>query len=76
MPPVVLTVTSRLPGGGGGVGQSTANEVEVELPAGTVTVLEAPPLTLQLLARPLRVTVWSPAARLSKVTRPPFVAMC
>ena len=50
--------------------------VEVEPPSGTVTVLEAPPLTLQFAARSLRVTVWSPAARLSKVTLPPFVAMC
>src|SRR2546430_16001573 len=41
-----------------------------ELPAGTFTVSDVPPLTLQLAGTPLRVTVWLPAARPENVTRP------
>src|SRR5256714_4559602 len=36
-------------------------------PAGTFSVFESPPLTEQLPATPLRVTVWLPASRPLKV---------
>jgi hypothetical protein len=39
-------------------------------PAVTVTVCEAPPLTLQLLGAPPRVTVWLPVASPENVTLP------
>src|SRR6266699_3622690 len=70
VPPVVVVVTVKLPVGGGGVGQLIENAAEVDPPSGTVTVCEGEPLTEQFAARPLRVTVWLPAARLSKVTLP------
>jgi hypothetical protein len=50
------------------VGQLTLNVVELVPPAGTVTLRDAPALTLQFDARPLRVTVWLPAARPENVT--------
>src|SRR2546426_1173148 len=59
-------------GGWFGVGQSTENDAEVDPPAGTFTVCEGPPLTVQLDAIPLRVTVWLPAVRPEKVTLPLF----
>ena len=68
MPPEVLVDTVRLPVGGGGVGQSTANDAVAVCPAVTVTVREVPPLTEQLDAIPLKVTVWLPVARSGKVT--------
>ena len=50
MGPEVAVVTVRLPVGGGGVGQSTANDAVAEPPAGTVTVRDVPPVTVQFPA--------------------------
>jgi hypothetical protein len=52
---VVLVVTVRLPVG---ATQLTAKAAVTVPPAGTVTVREVPPVTVQLLGTPLRVTVW------------------
>ena len=75
MPPEVLVDTVKLPVGGGGVGQSIENDVDVDPPSGTFTVRWVPPLTEQFDAIPLSVTVWLPAARLSNVTLS-FVPTC
>src|SRR5207248_2835919 len=48
--------------GGGTVGQSMVNVTITVCPVLTVTGREGPPLTEQLDAIPLRVTVWSPVA--------------
>ena len=64
----MLVETVKLPVGGGGVGQLIENDAEVEPPAGTFTVRWVPPLTEQLDAIPLKVTVWLPVARSGKVT--------
>ena len=61
--------------GGGGVEQLMENDAEVDPPAGTFTLRWVPPLTEQFDAIPLRVTVWLPAERPSKVTLP-SVSMC
>ena len=55
-------------GGWFGVGQLTENEIGLVVPAVMVTGCEAPPLTVQFGARPVRVTVWPPVASPVKVT--------
>jgi hypothetical protein len=56
--PVVLVVTVRLPV----VAEQVTEKAAVAVPpAGTVTVWDVPPLTVQLLGTPLKVTVWLPA---------------
>src|SRR2546421_11172796 len=62
VPPEVLVDTVRLPVGGGGVGQLTEKDALPVPPAGTVTVRDVPPLTVQLLAMPAKATVWLPVA--------------
>src|SRR5256885_16247542 len=67
VPPEVLVVTARLPVGGGGVGQLTEKDAVAVPPAGTVTVREVPPLTVQLLAMSDKTTVWLPVLTPVKV---------
>ena len=57
---MVVVLTVRLP--------VVATQLMVKLavavcPAVTLTVWEGPPLTLQLLGAPLRVTLWLPGAK-------------
>jgi len=47
-----------------GVTQLTENVVVAVPPEGTLTVREAPPLTVQFVATPEIATVWLPAVRL------------
>jgi hypothetical protein len=68
--PLVLVETVREPVVGGGAWQVTANDAELEPPAGTSALCELPPLTEQFDATPLSATVWLPAERLEKVTLP------
>src|SRR5256885_10042933 len=68
--PVVLVLTVRLPVSGGGAVQLTENVVDAVPPAGTLTVRDVPPLTVQFDATPDSVTVWFAAERLVNVTLP------
>ena len=70
MPPVVLTVTSRLPG----VAVQLMEKLAVSAPlAGTLTVRDVPFATVQLPATPDRTTVWLPVATVSvMVSRRPI----
>src|SRR5437016_3781483 len=56
--PEVAVLTVRLPVS---AVQLTVNAAVVAPPAGTVTVFEAPPLTVQFAGTSVRATVWSPA---------------
>jgi hypothetical protein len=53
---------------GGTAAQLTAKAAVAVPPAGTVTVWEVPPLTVQLLGTPPRVTVWVAALSPGTVT--------
>jgi hypothetical protein len=55
-------------GGEGGAVQLTEKAAVAVPPAGTLTVWEVPPLTVQLLGTPVRVTVWLAALRPGTVT--------
>lgn len=67
----MLVITVRLPVV---AMQLTAKLVEAALPAGTLTVRELPPLTVQFPAMPESPTVWLPAGSPENVTLP-FVAI-
>jgi hypothetical protein len=62
---VVLVVTVRLPAG---ATQLTEKAAVALPPAGTLTVWELPPLTVQLFGTPLKLTVWLPAPSPETVT--------
>src|SRR5256885_16244642 len=66
--PPALTLGGRF--GGGGVGQLTEKDALPVPPAGTFTVRDVPPLTVQFLARPVNATVWLPAGSPLNVTVP------
>ena len=70
--PEVLVVTFRVPVA---VEQSMVKGTLTVCPVITVTGREGPPVTEQLDAIPLRVTVWLPVARFAKVAVP-LGSMC
>lgn len=73
---MVVAFTVRLPVVGGGAAHVTANEADVDPPAGTVTLCDVPPPTVQFDATPLMATVWLPAVRSFRVRLPLIAIAC